>query len=93
MFRLTDSAEQDLVELWRTIAQDNLLAAERMVKRLHEQSALLSEHPQAGRARPDLEPGLRSFPVSSYLIFYRVIPEGVEIIRYVHGARLIANLF
>jgi toxin ParE1/3/4 len=31
-------------------------------------------------------PGVRSFPVGNYLIFYRETGQGVEIIRVLHGA-------
>jgi toxin ParE1/3/4 len=45
-----------------------------------------------GRERNDIAPGLRSFPVGKYLIFYRLIDEGLEIVRVLHGARNIENL-
>lgn len=39
-----------------------------------------------------IAPGLRSFPVGKYLIFYRLIDGGLEIVRVLHGARDIENL-
>jgi toxin ParE1/3/4 len=45
-----------------------------------------------GRARPELRPDLRSFPYGSYLILYRVINDGVEIVRVVHAARNLDDL-
>jgi len=53
----------------------------------------LSENPKLGRARPDIAPELRYFPVGSYLIFYREVPEGVEIVRVLHGAPNVRALF
>jgi toxin ParE1/3/4 len=32
-------------------------------------------------------PDLHSFPVARYVIFYVVLPEGIEIVRVLHGAR------
>jgi toxin ParE1/3/4 len=32
----------------------------------------LQDHPNLGQDRSDLVPGLRSYPVGSYMIFYRV---------------------
>ncbi|HLP91141.1 MAG TPA: type II toxin-antitoxin system RelE/ParE family toxin [Nostocaceae cyanobacterium] len=46
-----------------------------------------------GRSRYELLPGLRSFPVGSYLIFYFPINQSIEVIRVLHGARDIAKLF
>lgn len=40
-----------------------------------------------GVARPHIRPGLRTFPVGNYLILYRQIDDGAEIVRVVHGAR------
>jgi toxin ParE1/3/4 len=48
---------------------------------------LLSAHPLSGRARDELARGLRSVPYSRYVIFYRPIKDGVEIVRVLHGAR------
>jgi toxin ParE1/3/4 len=46
-----------------------------------------------GRSRDELFPGYRSFPKGQFVIFYRLIPEGVEIIRVVHGAMNLDELF
>jgi toxin ParE1/3/4 len=46
-----------------------------------------------GRSRAKIVAGMRSFPVGSYLIFYRVqTPTEVEIVRVVHGARNVKKL-
>jgi toxin ParE1/3/4 len=45
-----------------------------------------------GRARPELRPDLRSFPYGAYLILYRAIDDGVEIVRVVHAARNLDEL-
>lgn len=55
-------------------------------------AALLSDHPGMGRARPDIAEGMRYFPMKRYLILYRPIPGGVEIVRCVHGARDLGKL-
>jgi hypothetical protein len=40
-----------------------------------------------GPARPDIAKELRYHPVGNYLLLYRVIPNGIELVRVVHGAR------
>jgi toxin ParE1/3/4 len=46
-----------------------------------------------GKQRSELAPLLRSFPVKNYLIFYRPIDEGIEIVRILHGSQDIETLF
>jgi hypothetical protein len=36
-------------------------------------------------ATPELQRGLRSFPVGSYLVFYLPLPDGVEVVRVMNG--------
>jgi toxin ParE1/3/4 len=48
---------------------------------------VLGQYPKIGPDRSNIVPGVRSFPVGNYLIFYREISQGVEIIRVLHGAR------
>jgi toxin ParE1/3/4 len=36
---------------------------------------------------------MRGFPVGNYVIFYRDTSEHIEIVRVLHGARDIENLF
>jgi toxin ParE1/3/4 len=54
---------------------------------------LIATHPHAGRLRDDLRPGLRSFPVGQYLVFYRVIDTDVFILHVAHGRRNLESLF
>ena len=59
---------------------------------------MLLSRPRAGRAREFRSPrahGLRSWVVSgfeNYHIFYRPQPGGIEVVRFVHGARDIPSL-
>jgi len=45
----------------------------------------LTEQPEMGIERDELLPNLRSFPVESHVIFYRLEIEKIEIIRVIHG--------
>ena len=63
-----------------------------MLDRLYGAFLLLADNPLLGAARPDLADDLRYLVVSTYLILYRRIAGGVEIVRVVHGARYIPNL-
>jgi toxin ParE1/3/4 len=52
---------------------------------------MLRRFPEAGAPRPTLAAGARILVEPPYVILYRVIPEGVQIVRVVHGARHIAR--
>jgi plasmid stabilization system protein ParE len=45
----------------------------------------LSEQPKAGRELPELTPGLPSFPVGNYLLFYLPLPGGIDLVRVLSG--------
>lgn len=88
----TRQAEEDLIEIWTFIAQDDMAAADRLLERIDEVCGLLVENPQLGPARPDLRPELRYMSVARYLILYRITSKAVEIVRVVHGARDLPSL-
>lgn len=94
MPRLTQRprARADVLEIWVHIAQDSVTATDRWVSQLDEKLQLLLEHPQLGRARSEIQHGLRAFPFGDYLIFYAAVVGGIEIIRVLHGARDIRKL-
>lgn len=92
-FSRTHQAEEDLIDIWRFIAEDDPLAADRLLDRIDNACSHLAENPQLGPARPDLRLELRYMIVARYLILYRVMAEGVEIVRVVHGARDLPRLF
>ncbi len=85
--RFTESAERDLIEIGNFIARDNPINAARFVERIEEHCQLLAAHPLMGRTREELVPGLRSLPFGRYVIFYRAMDNGAEIVRVLHGAR------
>jgi toxin ParE1/3/4 len=89
---ITPRAAADLEEIGDYIALDNPAAAVRMIDRLEEVSILLSERPRIGTSRDDIAKGVRAFPVGNYLILFRTLADGVEIVRYVHGARQMRGL-
>lgn len=46
-----------------------------------------------GQVREELAVYLRSVPIRSYLIFYRIIDEGIEIVRIIHSSQDIKQIF
>lgn len=92
-YRRSARAEQDLIDIWLHIALESPAAADRVLDKIDAACIGLAEYPKIGPARPDLAPGLRYFVVGSYLLLYREDASGVEIVRVVHGARLLPEFF
>ena len=90
--RTTPAAREDLSELWRFIAADREGAADKMVRKINSKFDLLASFPGAGTNRSDLGPGIRSFPVRPYLIFFRATADELEVVRVLHGARNISQM-
>jgi toxin ParE1/3/4 len=90
--RRTARAEQDLIEIWLFIAEADPAAADKLLDGLDGTFQRLARNPRLGPARPDLAPQLRYFPIGNYLVLYRQMRGGVEIVRVVHGARYLPDL-
>lgn len=88
----TAQADEDLMDIWVYIAQDNPKAADKLSDEIESKFILLAGQPYLGPARPDIAPELRYFPVGSYLILYREITDGIEVVRVIHGARRLNSL-
>jgi toxin ParE1/3/4 len=91
--RQTARAAADLDDIWFYIARDCVSAADRLIDRITEQCQRLADHPRLGVARPDIAPEARMLTIGDYLILYRVINAGAEVVRIVHGARRLEGLF
>lgn len=91
--RVSDQAKVDLLEIWCYIAEDNQTAADHMIERLIDAYPVLLSTPGTGRSRSELRPGIRSYSVSPYLIFYRPSVSHLEILRVLHGSRYLETLF
>ena len=86
-------ARADLQEIHVYIAKDNPEAARRLLERLRARARALSEMPGMGRSREDLRPGLFSFPIGRYVLFYCPQPCGIVLVRVLHGRRNVPALF
>jgi len=87
------AAEADAVEIWSYIAEDNPSAADRLLERFDRTFHKLADQPHLGKSVEEIAPKLRLFPIGSYLVFYRSIEDGVEIVRLLYGARDITAEF
>ena len=92
--RFTIPASRDLEAIIDYIAQQSSIdRSEAFLKQVNAKCQRLTQFPEMGRKRDELAIGVRSLPVESYLIFYRSITEGIEILRVVSGYQDLEALF
>ena len=91
---ILNSAVADLAEIWAYIALDSPDNTDLFIDRIFRicQQGLAS-NPRLGRTREELSPGLRSLVFESYVIFYHPMPNGVAVVRVLHGMRDIESNF
>ncbi|QMV02302.1 type II toxin-antitoxin system RelE/ParE family toxin [Devosia sp. D6-9] len=94
--RYLKSAERNLLEIYQYIAAESgdFDLALNTAMDLRGQCRRLGELPGTlGRSRSELAPELRSFPYRSYMIFFRYLPDAVEIVAVLHGHRDVIAYF
>lgn len=87
------AAEEDITEIWLYIAADNLAAANQFVENLKDIAELIATQPNIGVLRAALGEHIRSHAIGNYVIYYRPVTEGIELVRVLHGARDIPDAF
>jgi toxin ParE1/3/4 len=86
--RLQPRAERDLAELYAYIAErDSEDRALAVLRRFEEALSRRAVFPLSGRARDEIRPGLRSFPVGGWVVFYRPAVGGIVVVRVLRGER------
>jgi len=94
-----DRALRDLDDLATFIQRDNPQAAIRFLEAAEESFRLLARMPETGTLCEFRNPKTAGFRVrtikgfENYLVFYRPIANGMEVVRVLHGARDIATIF
>jgi len=90
---LSEFVEPELAAIWDYIAVDSPDAADRFLEAAQRTFHLLAGMPHLGRSR-ELRPPrlsrLRSLGIEgfeNFMVFYFPLPDGVEILRVLHGAR------
>lgn len=81
-------AERDLDEIVTYLILESESAAAGLLERFGQVAARLADHPHIGPlSRHPIRDGLRRLAMPPYVVFYRVVPGRVEIVRVLHAAR------
>jgi toxin ParE1/3/4 len=83
---LTEPAKEDLLDIWEYSAQQwNPTQADHYIDALTARMAWLTENTALWKPRPDIEPGIYSYPEQSHVIIFWERRETLEILRVLHG--------
>ncbi|MGH6927235.1 MAG: type II toxin-antitoxin system RelE/ParE family toxin [Dongiaceae bacterium] len=91
--RWTETAIGHLTAIHDYIAQDSPIYARRMVDRLTRRSQQIEAFPLSGRVVPELgTESVREIIERPYRIIYRILPDRVDVVAVIHGARRLPEL-
>lgn len=90
---LDPQAQRDIRDIREFISDYSVAAAVRSMERLESGFRNLADNPFIGWERSELGIDLRSRAVNNYLIIYRPLDSGTEIVRVINGSRDINRLF
>ena len=93
LVKYSTDAQSDFVDIAGYIALDSENQAIAFVERLRNTADRIALSPRIYRQRDDIAPGLRAAPVGNYLLLFRIIAGGIEVVRAVHGGRDLNRLF
>lgn len=91
---ISGPARRDLREIHRWIAQDDPVAADRVLSDLRDAVARLAEMPGLGHTRDDLaDETLRAWTVRRYVVIYQPDRVPLLIVRVLSGYRDVGSIF
>ena len=86
-------ATQDLKEIVNYFTVNNIEAGEQFFQKFDRRCEQLINFPSMGRSYAEIRPDLRGLPFDGYIIFYRVLDDGVEILRVINARRDLPSIF
>ena len=91
-FDISDPAQRDLGEIAEYLNDRNPAAARKQIAQFLDAFRKLADLPGMGRSQEHRRPNMRSWPVGSYVVYYRPTPDGIRVLRVFHGSRDLDSL-
>ena len=87
-------ADLDEVALYIGVHEARPVTAERIVREVHELCNVIASQPEMGESRPEFGTQCRIYSFKRrWVILYRPATSGIEVLRFVDGARDYDRLF
>jgi toxin ParE1/3/4 len=90
---ISPAAIRDLDDISDHFAERNIDAGDRLLDEFSKKCRYLTQFPLMGRSYSEIRSYLRGLPMQNYIIFYRVINNGIEIMRVIKGDRDLEAIF
>jgi toxin ParE1/3/4 len=90
---ISPKASQDLSEIIDYFVRINIDAGEHFIEKFDKKCQHLANFPNMGRSYVNIKADLRGVPLENYIILYRVVNSGIEIVRVVSGYQNLESLF
>lgn len=90
---ISQPAIRDLESISSYFADVNVETGERFLLGFSKRCQQIAKFPGSGRSYDNLQVGLRGLPLEGYIILYRVMDDGIEIVRVVNGRQDLQSLF
>jgi toxin ParE1/3/4 len=89
----TDEAREDLLAIEDFLAERSPRVADSFIDSVLERCRQLEQFPELGPVRHNVHPDAHCLVHPRWLILYRLVPRGVEVVRVADGARDLSSLF
>ncbi|MEH2254505.1 type II toxin-antitoxin system RelE/ParE family toxin [Nostoc sp.] len=86
-------ASRDINEIADYFTETSLEAGERFFSEFNRKCQQLVTFPNSGKSYAEIRLYLRGLSLENYIIFYKVLDHGIEILRVVSGRRNFPSLF
>jgi toxin ParE1/3/4 len=80
-------ASRDLNDIAEYYAEHNVESGDRFFRDFNRKCQQLVAFPNSGKSYASIRPDLRGVSLEGYIIFYRVLEDGIEILRVISGRR------
>ncbi|ERT07922.1 plasmid stabilization system family protein [Lyngbya aestuarii BL J] len=86
-------ASRDINDIAEYFANNNVAAGEEFFREFNRRCQQLVNFPNLGKSYAEIRPDLRGLSFKGYIIFYRLLDDGVEILRVLSGRRNFPSFF
>lgn len=87
---ITETAYTDLEDIENYISQDSPAIARRFIMRIFDKIDQLYEYPYSGKPVSEFnDPSIKELLLNKYRIIYQVNDNIINVLRVIHGARLL----
>ena len=86
-------ASKDLNDIADYFTENNIEAGERFFVAFNRKCKQLVAFPNSGKSYDSINAELRGISIENYVVFYRLLEDGIEILRVIHGRRNFPTAF